>query len=166
MSELIVASFTDDTTAGAALDAIRRLKSAGLASIEDAAVIRKDDDGKTRIKNTLDSATVGGAAVGAFLGAVLLVFFPLLGLVGGAVAGGLVGHSLGAPRREVVRRRCVQAARGWPVRPLRAARQRQRRRRGRRSPTDRRRDSRADHPRSRARAGPGRGAEVADDRAS
>ncbi len=95
MSELIVASFTDDTTAGAALDAIRRLKSAGLASIEDAAVIRKDDDGKTRVKNTLDSATVGGAAVGAFLGAVLLVFFPLLGLVGGAVAGGLVGHSLG-----------------------------------------------------------------------
>ena len=95
MSELIVASFTDDTTAGAALDAIRRLKSAGLASIEDAAVIRKDDDGKTRVKNTLNSATVGGAAVGAFLGAVLLVFFPLLGLVGGAVAGGLVGHSLG-----------------------------------------------------------------------
>ena len=95
MSELIVASFTDDTTAGAALDAIRRLKSAGLASIEDAAVIRKDEDGKTRVKNTLDSATVGGAAVGAFLGAVLLVFFPLLGLVGGAVAGGLVGHSLG-----------------------------------------------------------------------
>lgn len=95
MSELIVASFTDDATAGAALDAIRRLKGGGLVSIEDAAVIRKDEDGKTRVKNTLDSATVGGAAVGALLGAVLIVFFPLIGLVGGAVAGGLIGHSLG-----------------------------------------------------------------------
>jgi uncharacterized membrane protein len=95
MSELIVATFTDDATAGAALDAIRRLKSGGLASIEDAAIVRKDEDGKTRVKNSLDSATVGGAAVGAFLGAVLIVFFPLIGLVGGAVAGGLIGHSLG-----------------------------------------------------------------------
>jgi uncharacterized membrane protein len=95
MSDLIVATFTDDATAGAALDALRRLRSGGLVAIEDAAIVRKDEDGKTRVKNSIDEATVGGAVVGAFLGAVFLIFFPLIGIVGGAVAGGLVGHSLG-----------------------------------------------------------------------
>jgi uncharacterized membrane protein len=95
MSDLIVATFTDEATAGAALDALRRLKSGGLAGIEDAAIVRKDADGKTRVKNSIDEATVGGAVVGGFLGAVLVIFFPLIGIVGGAIAGGLVGHSLG-----------------------------------------------------------------------
>ena len=95
MSDLIVATFTDEATAGAAMDALRRLKSGGLAGIEDAAIVRKDDDGKTRVKNSIDQATVGGAVVGGLLGALLVVFFPLIGIVGGAIAGGLVGHSLG-----------------------------------------------------------------------
>ncbi len=95
MSELIVASFADAATAQTALDALRRLKKSGLAGIEDAAVVRKDDDGKTRVQNSIDEATIGGAAIGAFLGAIFLVFFPLVGLVGGAVGGALVGHSLG-----------------------------------------------------------------------
>ena len=160
MSELIVATFTDDATAGAALDAIRRLKSGGLASIEDAAVIRKDADGKTRVKNSMDSATVGGAAVGGFLGAVLIVFFPLIGLVGGAVAGGLIGHSLG---RHVEKSfvddvsKQLEAGQSALFVLLRV----ERRRRGRRTPADRRRDARADHPGSRTRTGPGRGVEVA-----
>jgi uncharacterized membrane protein len=95
MSDLIVATFTDDSTAGAALDAVRRLRGDGLAAIEDAAVVRKDDDGKVRVKSSIDSGAVGGAVVGGLLGAIFLVFFPLIGIIGGAVAGGLIGHSIG-----------------------------------------------------------------------
>lgn len=94
MSELIVATFTDEATADAAMDALRGVKHQGLV-IDDAAIVRKDADGKTRVKNSLDEATVGGAAVGGLLGAIFAVFFPLAGLVGGAVGGALVGHSLG-----------------------------------------------------------------------
>jgi uncharacterized membrane protein len=94
MSELIVATFTDEATADAAMDTLRGIKHQGLA-IDDAAIVRKDADGKTRVKNSLDQATIGGAAVGGLLGAIFAVFFPLVGLVGGAVGGALVGHSLG-----------------------------------------------------------------------
>lgn len=94
MSDLIVATFTDEATADAAMDALRGVKHQGLA-IDDAAIVRKDADGKTRVKNSLDQTTIGGAAVGGLLGAIFAVFFPLLGLVGGAVGGALVGHSLG-----------------------------------------------------------------------
>jgi uncharacterized membrane protein len=95
MSDLIVASFTDAGTAEAAMDALRRLKKDGIADIDDAAIVCKDPDGKVRIKNSLDQATIGGAAVGALLGTVFFLFFPILGLVTGAVGGALVGHSLG-----------------------------------------------------------------------
>jgi uncharacterized membrane protein len=95
MSDLIVASFKDAGTAEAAMDALRRLKKDGIADIDDAAIVRKDPDGNVRIKNSLDQATIGGAAVGALLGTVFFLFFPILGLVTGAVGGALVGHSLG-----------------------------------------------------------------------
>ena len=95
MSDLIVATFKDEATANAAMDALRGIKDQGLVAIDDAAIVRKDPDGKTRVKNSLDQATIGGAAVGGILGAIFVVFFPLLGIVGGVVGGALVGHSLG-----------------------------------------------------------------------
>jgi uncharacterized membrane protein len=94
MSDLIVVSFESEDEAGAALQALRDLRSAGGVEISDAAVIRKDPDGKTHVKGTLDGGAIAGAAIGGGLGLVLLVFFPVVGLAIGAIGGAIVGHAV------------------------------------------------------------------------
>jgi len=95
MNQLIVVSFEQEETATKALEALRSLQGQGEATVTDAAVIRKDPDGKTHVKNTLEGTAVGGAVVGGALGLLLFMFFPVLGLAVGAIAGGLIGHSVG-----------------------------------------------------------------------
>lgn len=95
MGQLIVVAFEQEETATQALEALRSVQAGGGASITDAAVIRKDPDGKTHVKNTLESTAVGGAVIGGALGVLLFMFFPVLGLAVGAIAGGLIGHSFG-----------------------------------------------------------------------
>jgi len=94
MSDLIVVSFESEDEAGAALQALRDLKSAGGVEISDAAVIRKDPDGKTHAKGTLDGSAIAGAAIGGGLGLILMVFFPVVGLAIGAIGGAIVGHAV------------------------------------------------------------------------
>jgi len=95
MSQLIVVSFEQEETATQALEALRSVQSQGEASVTDAAVIKKDPDGKTHVKNTLEGTAVGGAVIGGALGILLFMFFPVLGLAVGAIAGGLIGHAVG-----------------------------------------------------------------------
>ena len=93
MSQLIVVAFEDEATATKALQALRDVQDAGGAGIADAAVIRKDPDGKTHVKGTLDGGAVAGAAIGGALGLLLFMFFPVLGIAIGAIGGALVGHA-------------------------------------------------------------------------
>jgi uncharacterized membrane protein len=95
MSQLIVVSFEQEETATQALEALRSVQHEGGADIKDAAVIRKDPDGKSHVKGTLEGTTVGGAVIGGSLGLILFLFFPVLGLAVGAIAGGLIGHAVG-----------------------------------------------------------------------
>lgn len=95
MGQLIVVSFEAEDTANQALEALRSIQHEGAASVTDAAVIRKDPDGKAHVKNTLEGTTIGGVAVGGALGLLLFMFFPVLGLAIGAIAGGLIGHAVG-----------------------------------------------------------------------
>ena len=94
MSQLVVVSFEQEETATQALEALRAVQRAGAARIADAAVVKKDPDGKAHVTGTLDSAALGGAAIGGALGLLLFIFFPLLGVAIGAIAGGLIGHAV------------------------------------------------------------------------
>ncbi len=89
--EIVVAAFTDEEAAKAALDELKKAKKDGLIAIEGAAVLRKDDKGKLHITETGDlgggkGAALGGvvgAGVGLIAGAALAVPLAVGALVGG-----------------------------------------------------------------------------------
>jgi uncharacterized membrane protein len=92
MSDLVAISFDDPETATRALGSIRALEKDGGVALEDTAVVTKDADGKVHVKNEASSGTETGAAVGAVLGSLLFVVFPV-GIIGGAIIGGLIGRA-------------------------------------------------------------------------
>lgn len=95
MSELIVLTFEDTEQAGEALEGLKRIEHSGQGKIDDAAVIVKDENGKVHLKNQLDTGVKWGAVGGGFLGLLLAgLFFPVAGLLVGAIGGALVGKSL------------------------------------------------------------------------
>jgi uncharacterized membrane protein len=95
MSNLIVVTFDDPEEAGKVLKSLRSVQKEGYLSLDDSAVVVKDEDGKVHVKNEMDRGVkigaLGGGALGLLIGS---VFFPIAGLVIGALAGGLVGKSV------------------------------------------------------------------------
>ena len=154
MSDLIVVSFESEDEAGAALQALRDLRSAGCVEIADAAVIRKDAgrqdprQGHARRRGHRRRGRRGG------LGPILMVFFPVVGLVVGAIGGAIVGHAVSDHvEKYFVDEVSAKLEAGQSALFVLLGSDNVDGRR-RRSPTDRRRDARADEPRSRARGGP------------
>jgi uncharacterized membrane protein len=92
MGQFLAVTFDGADDAEAALKSIRSVEHASKIGLEDTAVVRKDADGKVTFHNEASSSTETGAAVGAVLGGLLFVVFPL-GVIAGAVAGALVGRS-------------------------------------------------------------------------
>ena len=123
MSDLVVITFPDETSGPAALQAMRDAqKNAGLA-LKDVAAVTKDADGKVHKHNETDSTTLTGIVGGGFLGLLLgLVFFPIGGLAIGAIAGGLIGHSLGHNVDKNLVTGRDQRPRPWHLRGVRAGR--------------------------------------------
>ncbi len=96
MSQLVVLTFDDTEQAGQAFEALENAQRTGRLKIDDAAVIVKQSSGKVEIQNQLDTGVRGGAIGGGVIGLLLAgVFFPLAGLVIGAIGGALVGKSIG-----------------------------------------------------------------------
>jgi len=94
MSNLIVIVYDDPDGAKAMRDTLKSVQHMGKISLDDSAVVVKDADGKVHVKNQLDRNVKIGAAGGGFLGLLLAgIFFPVGGLVIGAIAGGLIGAS-------------------------------------------------------------------------
>ncbi|HSF86397.1 MAG TPA: DUF1269 domain-containing protein [Acidimicrobiia bacterium] len=92
--QLAVAVFNAEEAARQALNQLKMAQADGLVDIRDAAVLRKDRDGKVHIEETSDwgggrGAAIGGvagAAVGLVAGAALLVPTAVGALIGGLSA--------------------------------------------------------------------------------
>ena len=92
--QLVVAAFKDEVGAKEALQDLKQAQRERLIKIENAAVLRKDENGKLHIKETRDMGGgkgaalggVGGAAIGLIAGPALLVPAAVGALVGGLAA--------------------------------------------------------------------------------
>ena len=96
MSDLIVVVFDDVEEAGKVRASLKSVEHEGRLSLDDSAVVVKDEKGKIHVKNQVDRGVKIGAVSGGVIGILLAsLFFPVAGLIVGAVAGGLIGKSAG-----------------------------------------------------------------------
>jgi uncharacterized membrane protein len=92
MSTLAVIKFESETGADAMREELGRLQREQLITLEDAAVVVRRQDGKTKVKQAtslVGEGALGGAFWGMLIG--LLFFVPWLGLAVGAASGALSG---------------------------------------------------------------------------
>jgi uncharacterized membrane protein len=94
--QVIVAVFLDEEEAEVALKSLEDTRKQGTIDFEDAAVVKKDEDGKLHVKETTDVSTGRGAAIGGVIGGVLGLIGGPAGMVilgaAGAAIGGLAAH--------------------------------------------------------------------------
>jgi uncharacterized membrane protein len=95
--QIIVAAFGTEDAAGAALKRLQQAQHERLIHIDDAAVLRKDADGKLHLHETGDLSGAKGAAIGGVTGAVVGL---LAGPVGWAAGLGALIGGLGAKLRD------------------------------------------------------------------
>jgi len=92
MSHLVVVTFDNPEEAGKVRETLRSVQRGDYLSLDDSAVIVKDEEGKIHVKNETDRGVKIGAIGGGLLGLLLGgIFFPLAGLLVGVIGGGLVG---------------------------------------------------------------------------
>ena len=96
MSDLIVIGYPDEETAERAWRELTQLQRDYLVDLDDAAIIRRDRNGKLHVTTPAHHAVAWGTLSGMFWGVVLglLLLGPLAPVVG--VAGGIVGAAMGA----------------------------------------------------------------------
>ncbi len=85
---MFIAGYTDEKAADGTLDA---LKEAGGFVYDDAAIVRRDAEGKVHIKETGDMSTGKGAGIGALIGGVIGILGGPAGVALGAGAGAAIG---------------------------------------------------------------------------
>ena len=94
MSHLVIITFDDAEQAGALRQTLRQEEHEGLLSLNDAAVVVRDENGQFHVKNETDRGVAIGATGGGVIGLLIgSVFFPVAGLLIGAIGGALVGKA-------------------------------------------------------------------------
>jgi uncharacterized membrane protein len=92
LSYLVVITFDDPDEAGKVRQTLSTVEHTGHLSLDDSAIVIKDDEGKVHLKNEVERGVKIGAVGGSMLGLLIgSVFFPIGGLVIGALGGALVG---------------------------------------------------------------------------
>jgi uncharacterized membrane protein len=94
MNQLIVVAFDHFDDARTALRRLRELEREGRIRFEDTALVERDPDGTTHVRNEVSGTTETATVVGAVLGGFLGFLFPIAGAVIGAAAGAAIGAAL------------------------------------------------------------------------
>lgn len=103
-NSLIVLAFDSMDEADKVHDALVRGKKEGVLQIDDAAVVVKDEHGKTHVKNQISRGSWVATGVGGFLGLLIGgILMPIGGLVMGLAAGAMTGKvmDLGVDKKFV-----------------------------------------------------------------
>src|SRR5215469_16280685 len=92
MSTLVAVVFNDESTAFEMRAALVKMQQQYLLEMEDAVVVTRDENGKTKLHQAV-SLTAAGAVSGGFWGMLIGLIFlnPLLGMAVGAAAGAVGG---------------------------------------------------------------------------
>ena len=94
MSELIVLAFKTKTGAQEMADEIKNMQKMQLITLEDAAIVVRNEDGKAKVKqayNLVGAGALGGAFWGMLIGMIFIM--PWLGLAVGAITGAISGKA-------------------------------------------------------------------------
>jgi uncharacterized membrane protein len=89
----MVVAFDHFDDAKAAMKSLRELERDGRIRFEDTALVERDPDGTTHVRNEVSGTTETAAAIGAVIGGLLTFVFPPAGMAIGAALGAVVGAS-------------------------------------------------------------------------
>jgi uncharacterized membrane protein len=92
MNDLIVIAFDHFDDARKALTRLRSIEAEGRIRFEDTALVERDPDGTSHVRNEVSGTTETATVVGAVIGGILGFAFPLAGIAIGAAAGAVVGR--------------------------------------------------------------------------
>ena len=92
MASVTAITFEDMEQATRMREALKDLERRGDLSLDDAAVIVRDEEGKFHVKGQADRGVKTGAVAGGVIGLLLAsIFFPIGGIILGALAGAGIG---------------------------------------------------------------------------